>query len=252
MNHMTDTYSDLVGKNVLITGAASGIGAATAQRFLNDGATVFAVDVNKEVLEKTWGNAEPSSLIQLHCDVTDYLAMQDMYEDISSRHGGLDAVFANAGTSIRHDFLEMKYEEWRRVIDINLHGVFHTVVPAARLMHTAGSGSIIMMGSTNGMSAHRYYADYNVSKAGVIMLARSMALELAPNVRVNAICPGYVLTPMQKSEYTPDMLKKVDEGIPLGRHADPSEVAALVAFLASSASSYLTGVHIPIDGGETA
>ncbi|WP_178111677.1 SDR family NAD(P)-dependent oxidoreductase [Rhizobium skierniewicense] len=249
---MVGRYPDLAGKKVLITGAGSGIGAATAQRFLNEGATVFAVDINAQALAESWEQFPGDRLHQIVCDVTDYDAMISNYDKISRDHGAIDVVFANAGISIRHDLIDMSYKDWRRVIDVNLHGVFHTVMPAARIMHAAGSGSIIMMGSTNGMSAHKHYADYNVSKAGVIMLARSMALELAPVVRVNAICPGYVLTPMQKAEYTADMLRAVDQKIPLGRHADPAEVAALVAFLASSEASYLTGTQIPIDGGETA
>lgn len=249
---MPGRYPDLNGKRVLITGAASGIGFATARRFVEEGARVFVVDVNGEALESAWADADPARLHRKTCDVTDFGAMQAVYDGIEREHGGIDVVFANAGISIRHDLLDMRYEDWRRVIDVNLHGVFHTVVPAARMMHRAGGGSIVMMGSTNGMSAHPHYADYNVSKAGVIMLARTMALELAPVVRVNAICPGYVLTPMQKAEYTPEMLAEVDAKIPLKRHADPAEVAALVAFLASGEASYLTGAHVPIDGGETA
>jgi NAD(P)-dependent dehydrogenase (short-subunit alcohol dehydrogenase family) len=249
---MAGRHPDLAGKKVLITGAGSGIGAATAQRFLDEGAIVFAVDMNAQALSESWERSPGDRLHQIVGDVTDYDAMISIYDNIGRDHGAIDVVFANAGISIRHDLIDMSHKDWQRVIDVNLHGVFHTVMPAARIMHAAGSGSIIMMGSTNGMSAHKYYADYNVSKAGVIMLARSMALELAPVVRVNAICPGYVLTPMQKAEYTPDMLRAVDQKIPLGRHADPAEVAALVAFLASSEASYLTGTHIPIDGGETA
>lgn len=117
----------------------------------------------------------------------------------------------------------------------------------------AGDGGVILMtASTNGVVGHPFYADYNASKAGVILLARTMALELAPRVRVNAVCPGYVLTPMQEAEYTPEMLAEVDAKIPLGRHARPEELAGLFAFLASDEGAYLTGAVIPMDGGETA
>jgi len=113
-------------------------------------------------------------------------------------------------------------------------------------------GVILMTASTNGLSGHPLYAGYNASKAGVIQLARTMARELAPRIRVNAVCPGYVLTPMQQAEYTPEMLAEIDASIPLGRHAQPEEIAALFAFLASDDAGYITGAAISIDGGETA
>jgi NAD(P)-dependent dehydrogenase (short-subunit alcohol dehydrogenase family) len=135
---------------------------------------------------------------------------------------------------------------------VNLDGVFHVVQEAARRMVEAGSGVILMTASTNGVVGHPFYADYNASKAGVILLARSMALELAPAIRVNAICPGYVMTPMQQAEYTPEMLAATDAKIPLGRHARPEEIAGLFAYLASAEGAYLTGAALPIDGGELA
>ena len=111
---------------------------------------------------------------------------------------------------------------------------------------------ILVTASTNGIVGHPFYADYNASKAGVIALVRTMALELAPTIRVNAVCPGYVLTPMQEAEYSPEMLAATDAKIPLGRHARPEEIASLYAFLASDEGAYLTGAAIEIDGGETA
>jgi NAD(P)-dependent dehydrogenase (short-subunit alcohol dehydrogenase family) len=188
----------------------------------------------------------------LLCDVADRAQVDRAFARVDGLLGGVDVLVANAGISVRRPFLEIREDDWRRVLDVNLTGVFHCAQEAGRRMSTAGGGVILMTASTNGLSGHPLYADYNASKAGVVLLARTMALELAPAVRVNAVCPGYVLTPMQEAEYTPEMLAEVDAGIPLGRHARPEEIAALFAFLASDESSYVTGATITIDGGETA
>lgn len=188
----------------------------------------------------------------LLCDVADAVDVERAFARVDGLLGGVDVLVANAGISVRRPFLEIREEDWRRVLDVNLTGVFHCAQQAARRMVAAGGGVILMTASTNGLSGHPLYADYNASKAGVILLARTLARELAPAVRVNAVCPGYVLTPMQEAEYTPEMLADVDAGIPLGRHARPQEVAALFAFLASDESAYVTGATLAIDGGETA
>jgi meso-butanediol dehydrogenase / (S,S)-butanediol dehydrogenase / diacetyl reductase len=188
----------------------------------------------------------------LRCDVADAAAVEDAFAHADALLGGVDVLVANAGISIRKPFLEIEEADWRRVLDVNLTGVFHCAQQAARRMVAGGGGVILMTASTNGLTGHPFYADYNASKAGVILLARTMALELAPTVRVNAVCPGYVLTPMQRSEYTDEMLAEVNAGIPLGRHASPEEIASLFAFLASDDGAYFTGAVISVDGGETA
>ena len=188
----------------------------------------------------------------MRCDVADPDAVAAAFVTVDELLGGIDVLVANAGISIRKPFLEIEAADWQRVLDVNLTGVFHCAQQAARRMAAAGSGVILMTASTNGLTGHAQYAGYNASKAGVILLARTMALELAPAVRVNAVCPGYVLTPMQEAEYTPEMLEQVNATIPLGRHATPDEIAALYAFLASDEGAYFTGAVISIDGGETA
>jgi NAD(P)-dependent dehydrogenase (short-subunit alcohol dehydrogenase family) len=142
--------------------------------------------------------------------------------------------------------------EWRRVLDVNLNGVFYVAQQAARRMLAGGGGVILNMGSTNGLAGYHYYAGYNASKAGVIELTRSMALELGPTIRVNAVCPGFILTPMQEAEYTPDMRHAFEVKLPLRRLGSPEDVAALFAFLASDDAAFITGQCFVIDGGEIA
>jgi NAD(P)-dependent dehydrogenase (short-subunit alcohol dehydrogenase family) len=158
----------------------------------------------------------------------------------------------NAGVSVRNPALEIDAAQWDQVIGTNLSGAFWAARAAAARMLAAGGGSIIFTASTNALVGYRYYADYNASKAGLVALTRSLALEWAPSVRVNAVCPGYVLTPMQEAEYTPEMLAQVNARIPLGRHATPEELAGLFAYLASDEAAYFTGSTIVMDGGETA
>ena len=241
----------LTGKRVVVTGGTSGIGEATSRRFLDEGARVVALAVGAD--EVATAAERIPGIEALLCDVADAAAVEDAFAKIDELLGGIDVLVANAGISIRKPFLEIEAADWQRVLDVNLTGVFHCAQQAARRMHAAdGGGVILMTASTNGLTGHEYYADYNASKAGVILLARTMARELAPSVRVNAVCPGYVLTPMQEAEYTPEMLEQVNATIPLGRHARPDEIAALYAFLASDEGAYFTGAVISIDGGETA
>jgi len=230
----------LEGKRVVVTGGTSGIGEATVLRFRDEGAQVAAL-ADRDV-------EDPGLL----CDVADAGEVARAFERVDELLGGVDVLVANAGISIRKPFLEIEAADWQRVLDVNLTGVFHCAQQAARRMVAGGGGVILMTASTNGLTGHPFYADYNASKAGVILLARTMALELAPAVRVNAVCPGYVLTPMQRAEYSDEMLAEVNAGIPLGRHASPEEIAALFAFLASDDGAYFTGAVLSVDGGETA
>ncbi len=241
----------LKDKRVLITGGASGIGAATARRFLEEGAQVVVLD--RDTVASTRIKRDlPALKATIVADVSDPQAVSRAFDELDNICQGLDVLINNAGISIRHSFLDITPQEWQQVIDINLNGVFYVAQQAARRMLEAGSGVIINMGSTNGLMGYPYYADYNASKAGVIELTRSMALELAPAVRVIAVCPGYVLTPMQEAEYTPEMMEAANSKIPLGRYARPEEVAALFAFLASDEAPYITGHSYVIDGGEIA
>jgi NAD(P)-dependent dehydrogenase (short-subunit alcohol dehydrogenase family) len=244
-------FPELDSKRVMITGAASGIGYATAVRFADEGSRVFLVDRDEAALEKAMpGRAGFAG--SAVADVAVESEVKKAFEAMDERLGGIDVLVSNAGISVRSDFVDIAYEQWRKVLDINLGGMFLVSKEAAIRMKRQGSGVILMTASSNGTEGHRWYADYNASKAGVILLAKTMALELAPAIRVNSVCPGYVLTPMQRAEYTDEMLEATNRGIPMRRHAEPEEIGALYAFLASDDAKYITGADIRIDGGETA
>jgi len=225
----------LAGKRVLVTGGTSGIGAATARRFRDEGCEVV-------VLARTPGAGV------IRCDVADRAQVDAAFAQV----GDLDVLVNNAGVSVRSPALDISPEQWDQVLATNLSGSFWVAQAAARRMLAGAGGVILNTASTNALVGYRYYADYNATKAGLVALTRSLALEWAPKVRVNAVCPGYVLTPMQEAEYTPDMLAEVNSRIPLGRHATPDELAGLFAYLASDEAAYFTGSVIVMDGGETA
>jgi meso-butanediol dehydrogenase/(S,S)-butanediol dehydrogenase/diacetyl reductase len=241
----------LKDKRVVITGGAGGIGAATARRFLAEGARVAVLDRDDAALRRL--EREVTGLdAALAGDVSDPGDVVRAFEELDGLWQGLDVLVNNAGISIRHPFLKVTPQEWRQVIDVNLNGVFYVAREAARRMVAGQGGAILNMGSTNGLMGYPYYAAYNASKAGVIELTRSMALELAPTVRVNAVCPGWILTPMQAAEYTPEMQRAFADKVPLKKLGSPEDVAALFAFLASDDAAFITGQAFVIDGGEIA
>jgi NAD(P)-dependent dehydrogenase (short-subunit alcohol dehydrogenase family) len=193
----------------------------------------------------------PQLAAVINADVSKLDQVKAAFTEAIGCMGSVDIVINNAGISIRHDFLDITPEEWDRVLDVNLKGVFYIAQTAARHMVERGSGVILSTASTAGSTGYPHYADYSASKGGVIGLTLAMALELAPTVRVNAISPGYVLTPMQRAEYTDEMLAAVNRKIPMGRHAKPEEIAALFAFLASEDGAFATGQVYVMDGAET-
>ncbi|GHI83229.1 SDR family NAD(P)-dependent oxidoreductase [Streptomyces xanthophaeus] len=238
-------------RRVLVTGGASGIGAAIVQRFLRDGDRVAVLDQDRPALERLEAQ-HPGLDLFLVADVSDPGAVEGAFRSLDRRWAGVDAVCNCAGISAREPFLESSLETWQRTLAVNLTGTFLVAQQAARRMAEAGSGVMVNISSVSGMVGMPGYAAYNVSKAGVIELTKTMALELAPHVRVNAICPGYILTPMQRAEYTPEMLADCAARIPLRRLGEPAEIADMTAYLCSPMAEFITGQSFVVDGGETA
>jgi NAD(P)-dependent dehydrogenase (short-subunit alcohol dehydrogenase family) len=240
----------LEGKNVLVTGGASGIGQATAARFLEEGCAVCVVDRSEKARARVARELPDLSAV-IDADVADIDQVRAAFQQSIDCMGSVDVLINNAGISIRHDFLDITPENWDKVLGVNLNGVFYMAQTAARHMMDKGSGVIINAASTAGNNGYPHYADYSASKGGVLALTQAMAIELAPVVRVNAVSPGYTLTPMQRSEYSDEMLDAVNRKIPMGRHAKPEEMASLYAYLSSEDAAFATGHEYVMDGAET-
>ncbi|MBW1595846.1 SDR family NAD(P)-dependent oxidoreductase [Streptomyces sp. JJ38] len=235
----------MTARTVVISGASSGIGLATARRFAEAGDHV----VNLDLSEPAPGDAVGQ---WLHTDVTDWAGVRQTVDGVVAEHGSVDVVIANAGISLRRPFVEMTEKDIRQLMDINVMGVMALWQAAARHMIEARSGVLLATASTNASAGYPYYADYNASKAAVLALTRSLALELAPHVRTACVSPGYVMTPMQRAEYTDEMFAEVNAKIPANRHADPAEIAETFFFLASDGARFVTGQQLVVDGGELA
>ena len=191
-------YDDLKDKRVVVTGGASGIGYATAGRFVDEGSKVVILDSNKQALDKALVDT-PLLSGGVCADVSSPDEIEAAFNKIDEIMGGIDILISNAGISVRQPFMNIDYAQWSKVLRINLDGMFLCAKAAIQRMKPQQSGVILFTASTNGFSGYPFYTDYNASKSAVINLTKTIALECAPWLRINSICPGYVLTPMQKS-----------------------------------------------------
>jgi sorbose reductase len=244
---------DLHGKRALVTGAARGIGKKVAEAYLQAGAQVAIGDRDSEVLDKVAGELASTGgrVVPISCDVTQPDQVTRMLDQVTAELGGIDIAVCNAGIVSVNGMLEMSVEEFQSIQNTNVTGVFLTAQAAARAMVRQGQGGVII--NTASMSGHiinipQRIGHYCASKAAVIHLTKAMAVEFAPHkIRVNSVSPGYMLTELVEplAEYH----RQWEPKIPLGRMGRPEELTGLYLYLASQASSYMTGSDIVIDGG---
>jgi len=246
----------LQGKNAVVTGAASGIGRASAVRLAKDGADVAVVDLNEEGLKETAKlvEAEGRNCMVVPLDLLDRSALRAAFDKIKSELGAIEVLHNNAGGSLRKDmrrFPNADADQWDYLIGLNLTSAADCSREVVNDMKERRSGRIINTASEQAFRADPVFTDYTAAKAGLIGFTKSLALELAPhNVTVNAVCPGVTRTPIV-DRLPKEHIERSLQSIPMGRMAEPEEIASVVSFLAGPDASYVTGEHIMVTGGRT-
>jgi NAD(P)-dependent dehydrogenase (short-subunit alcohol dehydrogenase family) len=246
--------SQALQKAALVTGAARGIGLATAKRFLADGWRVALLDIDKATLDRTFaalrGASGGEAVIAICCDVADAAGVTGALATVARDFGRLDALVNNAGIAVFKPILDVTYEDWSRVLAVNLTGPFLCTQAAAPLMRDSGGGAIVNITSISGLRASTLRTAYGTSKAGLAHLTQQQAIELAPlGIRVNAVAPGPVDTAMAKAVHTPEIRAAYHDAIPLNRYGLEQELAEAIFFLCSDRASYITGQTLAVDGG---
>jgi NAD(P)-dependent dehydrogenase (short-subunit alcohol dehydrogenase family) len=239
------------GMVAVVTGAARGIGLAVARRFLDDGYSVALLDIDAATLAQTAATLAPRErVLAIECDVAGPDQVRRAIDQVTARFGRIDALVNNAGVAVFKPLLDTTYEEWARVIAVNLTGPFLCTQACAPVMLAGGGGAVVNVGSISGLRASTLRVAYGTSKAALMHLTKQQAAELGERgIRVNAVAPGPVDTAMAKAVHTPDIRAGYHDAIPLNRYGTEEEIAAAVAFLCSDAASYVNGQTLAVDGG---
>ncbi len=254
---------ELAGRRAFVTGAGSGIGEACARLLAEGGAAVGVVDVRDDavrgvVRELSAGGAR---VVGATCDVGSEAELAATVAQVAVQLGGLDTIVAAAGIARTGRTIELSLSEWETVIRVNLTGVFLTLKHTLGHLASAGGGAVVTIGSVASLVAAGRAPSYDASKGGVLQLTRAIAAEYVDqNIRANCVCPGIVATPLADNSRDlygpmargPERLTATRTRPPIARAANPREIASVVAFLCSDASSFMTGAAVPVDGGYTA
>lgn len=248
------------GKGVVVTGAAQGMGRAIAAAFLAEGARVVLSDMNEEGVQETARQLDPDGAASaVRCDVTRSADVKNLVAAAVEQLGAVDVFVNNAGTITMRQVVDLSEDEWDTVMDVNAKGVFLCTQSILPHMLERKSGAIVNIASQAGKRGYRLFAHYCASKAAVIVFSKGVALEVAPHVRINCVCPGIVNTDMMEREYaweeamTGESKESIKtrwmSGIPMGRFQEPEHVARVALFLASDDASEMTGQAINVTGG---